>query len=359
MQPRVTPTLPQGEERSVFQRLFTGAGGVDAYAGAASDVYQDLFGEGSFTGKGLYDVDAFDRALAGRVPPNRLLSHDLFEGIFARCALVSDVEVFEDFPSHVEVAAARQHRWARGDWQLLPWIFGSRGRDIPAIGRWKMLDNLRRTLSAPAALILLVLSWALPRAPQGLWLALVVAALAVPAVIALLDTLVALLRAERWFLSLRSFGEKVLLATGQVLFALTLLAHHAWLMTDAIIRTLVRLYHYPSQVAGMDDGGAGEGALRLCFDPFPLAVAQRHRCRDRRQCGGALFQPGVVTCRRAFACIVVGRAVICSSDELTAAIGYHTAVVLFRCTVAAQHGAPHMAFFHDICDARRQSFTAG
>ena len=242
LQPRVTPTLPQGEERSVFQRLFTGAGGVDAYAGATSDVYQDLFGEGSFTGKGLYDVDAFDRALAGRVPPNRLLSHDLFEGIFARCALVSDVEVFEDFPSHVEVAAARQHRWARGDWQLLPWIFGSRGRDIPTIGRWKMLDNLRRTLSAPAALFLLVLSWALPNAPQSIWLALVVAALALPSVIALLDTLMALLRTERWFQSLRSFGEKILLATGQVLFAITLLAHHAWLMTDAIVRTLVRLF---------------------------------------------------------------------------------------------------------------------
>ena len=242
LQPRVTPSLPQGEERSVFQRLFTGAGGVDAYAGAASDVYHDLFGEGSFTGKGLYDVDAFDRALAGRVPPNRLLSHDLFEGIFARCALVSDVEVFEDFPSHVGVAAARQHRWARGDWQLLPWILGSQGRDISAIGRWKMLDNLRRTLSAPAALMLLVLSWALPKAPQGIWVALVVTALAVPALVALLDSLVALLRGERWFQQLRGFGEKILLATGQVLLSVTLLAHHAWLMADAIIRTLVRLF---------------------------------------------------------------------------------------------------------------------
>ena len=242
LQPRVTPTLPQGAERSVFQRLVTGGAGVDAYAGAASDVYHDLFGEGSFTGKGLYDVDAFDRALAGRVPPNRLLSHDLFEGIFARCALVSDVEVFEDFPSHVEVAAARQHRWARGDWQLLPWIFGSRGRGIPAIGRWKLLDNLRRTLSAPAALLLLVVSWALPRAPQGAWLALVVAALAVPALVVLLDSLVKLLRTERWFESLRGFGEKVLLAIGQVLFAVTLLAHQAWVMADAIVRTLVRLF---------------------------------------------------------------------------------------------------------------------
>ncbi len=242
LQPRVTPTLPQRQERSVFLQLFTGAGGVDAYAGAASDVYYDLFGEGSFTGKGLYDIDAFDRALAQRVPPNRLLSHDLFEGIFARCALVSDVEVFEDFPSHVEVAAARQHRWARGDWQLLPWIFGSRGRDIPAIGLWKMLDNLRRTLSAPVALSLLVLSWSLPLAPQGVWLALVVAALAAPAAVALFDNLLAFLRMDRWLQSLRGFGEKVLLAIGQALFAVTLLAHQAWVMADAIIRTLTRLF---------------------------------------------------------------------------------------------------------------------
>src|ERR1019366_10679023 len=104
---------------------------------------------GSYTGKGIYDVDAFETALAGRVPENTLLSHDLFEGLFARAGLVSDVELFEEFPDHYGVAAARQHRWARGDWQLLPWLFGkggaSRGKNgniiIPLISRWKMLDN--------------------------------------------------------------------------------------------------------------------------------------------------------------------------------------------------------------------------
>ena len=98
--------------------------GIDPYAAAVSDVYQDLFGEGSYTGKGIYDVDAFEAALDGRVPENTLLSHDLFEGIFARAGLASDIEVVEEFPSRYDVAAARQHRWARGDWQLLPWIFG-------------------------------------------------------------------------------------------------------------------------------------------------------------------------------------------------------------------------------------------
>ena len=158
LQPRVTPSLPVGREGSLFQRVFSSMNGIDPYAAAVSDVYQDLFGEGSYAGKGIYDIDAFEAALAGRVPDSTLLSHDLFEGIFARAGLASDVEVVEEFPARYDVAALRQHRWARGDWQLLPWIVGhgpragtGRTHDaIPAIGRWKMLDNLRRTVSAPA-----------------------------------------------------------------------------------------------------------------------------------------------------------------------------------------------------------------
>ena len=126
LQPRVTPSLPIGREGSLFQRIFSSPSGIDPYAAAVSDVYQDLFGEGSYTGKGIYDVDAFEAALAGRVPENTLLSHDLFEGIFARAGLASDIEVVEEFPARYDVAAARQHRWARGDWQLLPWISAAR-----------------------------------------------------------------------------------------------------------------------------------------------------------------------------------------------------------------------------------------
>ncbi|HEU4345192.1 MAG TPA: glycosyl transferase, partial [Candidatus Binatia bacterium] len=124
LQPRVTPTLPTDRGGSLFQRISSGPAGIDPYASAVSDVYQDLLGEGSYIGKGIYDVDAFEAALAGRVPENALLSHDLFEGIFARAGLVTDIEFFEEFPSHYEVAVVRQHRWARGDWQLLPWILG-------------------------------------------------------------------------------------------------------------------------------------------------------------------------------------------------------------------------------------------
>ena len=153
LQPRVTPPLP-GREGSLFQRLSSGPAGIDPYAAAVSDVYQDLFGEGSYTGKGIYDVDAFEAALAGRVPENALLSHDLFEGIFARAGLVTDIELFESAPSHYGVAAARQHRGRAATGSCCRGSSGERGSRV--IGRWKMLDNLRRTLSAPAAFLTLV-----------------------------------------------------------------------------------------------------------------------------------------------------------------------------------------------------------
>ncbi|MEO7397944.1 MAG: glycosyl transferase, partial [Ilumatobacteraceae bacterium] len=160
LQPRITPTLPTDRDGSIFQRVFGGSAGIDPYSSAVSDVYQDLFQEGSFTGKGIYDVDAFEAAMGDRVAENTLLSHDLFEGIFARAGLVTDIELFDEFPSNYLVSASRQHRWARGDWQLLPWILdrardasGQRDRSpIPGIGRWKIVDNLRRTVSAPLTL---------------------------------------------------------------------------------------------------------------------------------------------------------------------------------------------------------------
>ena len=122
LQPRVSVTMASAAG-SLFARLYAGHTGVDPYTTAVSDTYQDLFGEGSFTGKGLYDVDAFIAALEGRVPENALLSHDLFEGVYARTALVTDVEVVDDYPASVLSHARRQHRWVRGDWQILRWLF--------------------------------------------------------------------------------------------------------------------------------------------------------------------------------------------------------------------------------------------
>ncbi len=249
LQPRVTPSLPIGREGSLFQRISSSMGGIDPYASAASDVYQDLFGEGSYTGKGIYEVDAFEAALAGRVPESTLLSHDLFEGTFARAALASDIEVVEEFPSRYDVAAARQHRWARGDWQLLPWIFGrgdasvaNRGMSaLPLIGRWKMLDNLRRTLSAPVSVMALLAGWTLSFHSAAVWTCFILSTIAVPALLPVLAAVVPRHRRVMALSHLRTFGADLWLAFSQTALAVTFLAHQAWSMTDAIGRTLFRL----------------------------------------------------------------------------------------------------------------------
>ena len=246
LQPRVTPTLPTDNEGSLFQRISSGPAGIDPYASAVSDVYQDLFGEGSYIGKGIYDVDAFEAALDGRVPDNALLSHDLLEGIFARAGLVTDIEFFEDFPSHYEVAVVRQHRWARGDWQLLPWIIGNApvrgGAAIPLIGRWKMLDNLRRTLLAPAAFLTLLAGWTLPFAAPLIWTTFVLACIAIPPLLQVFIGAIPHRRGISKRSHARAVGTDLVLAASHIGLTVTFLAHQAWLMTDAIARTLSRVY---------------------------------------------------------------------------------------------------------------------
>ena len=250
MQPRVTPSLPTGREGSVFQRVFSSMNGIDPYAAAVSDVYQDLFGQGSYAGKGIYDIDAFEAALAGRVPDSTMLSHDLFEGSFARAGLTSDVEVVEDFPTRYDVDAMRHHRWARGDWQLLPWIFGrgptagaDRARNaIPAMGRWKMLDNLRRTLSAPACMLSLLAGFTLPFNAAAVWTGFILLTILLPALIPVISAVVP----SRAGITPRSYwsalGNDLRLALSQTGLVVTFMAHQAWLMGDAIARTLWRLF---------------------------------------------------------------------------------------------------------------------
>ncbi len=244
MQPRVSPSLPMGREGSLFQRSFSAMSGIDPYASAVSDVYQDLFDEGSYAGKGIYDVDAFGQALAGRIPDGTLLSHDLFEGVFARSALASDIEVVEEYPARYDVDALRRHRWARGDWQLLPWILGQRAASgaIPAIGRWKMLDNLRRTLSAPAAVAALLAGWALPLHAALVWTGFVVATIVLPTFIPVVGVILPRRSGITPGSHLRALGADLGLALTQSFLLLTFLAHQAWLMGDAIGRSLARLY---------------------------------------------------------------------------------------------------------------------
>jgi cyclic beta-1,2-glucan synthetase len=255
LQPRITASLPTGRDGSVFQRVFSSAAGIDPYAFAVSDVYQDLLDEGSYSGKGIYDVDVFEAALAGRVPDNTLLSHDLFEGTFARAGLVSDIELVEEFPSRYDVAAARQHRWARGDWQLLPWILGrahgshpdtAQPRDgrssIPPIGRWKMIDNLRRTLSAPMTILALVAGWMLPMRAGVIWTAFIVATMATAPLLPFVTGIIPRRRDISKRSHIRAVATDLIVGLSQLGMMLTLLAHQAWLMADAISRTLYRLY---------------------------------------------------------------------------------------------------------------------
>jgi cyclic beta-1,2-glucan synthetase len=247
LQPRIAPTLPSEREGSLFRRVFSGPAGIDPYSAAVSDVYQDLFAEGSYTGKGIYDVDAFERALEGRVPENTLLSHDLFEGSSPAPRSSRTSSSSRTFPARYEVAAARQHRWARGDWQLLPWLirgsagFGAARARIPTIGRWKMLDNLRRTLSAPAAYLTLVIAWALPGAAAAVWTKLVLVCLAVPALVPVSTDLIRNRPGGSKRAYLRGLGESLALAGAHIALGVTLLAHQAWLMADAVGRTLLRL----------------------------------------------------------------------------------------------------------------------
>jgi cyclic beta-1,2-glucan synthetase len=240
LQPRVTAFLGAGGS-SFFQRVFFPPAGIDPYAAAVSDVYQDLFGEGSFAGKGIYEIDTFEASLDGRIPENTLLSHDLFEGSFARAGLITTVEVFEEFPSHYEVALARQHRWVRGDWQLLPWILGRRG-PLPPVARIKMVDNLRRSLAPLAALLTLVASFLLPATAVWTWTALIATSMTFPALLPLFERMIprrtttpGAVRLRRWWGDAGRVG-------GRFILQAAFLAHQAVRTTEAIIVTLWRLY---------------------------------------------------------------------------------------------------------------------
>ncbi|MFC6487956.1 GH36-type glycosyl hydrolase domain-containing protein [Nitratireductor sp. GCM10026969] len=275
LQPRVTPSLPVGREGSFYQRVFSAPGGIDPYAAAASDVYQDLFGEGTYTGKGIYDVDAFEASLAGRVPENTMLSHDLFEGVFARAGLASDVEVIEEFPSRYDVAAKRQHRWTRGDWQLLPWVTGLRSGHLglPSVGRGKMLDNLRRSLLAPFTLLALGLTWLMPLPAAVTGTLLLLVAVAIPAFLPILFTLVPHRAGIRLRSHVATLAADVRLAAVQSVLSIVFLPDQAWRMVDAIIRTLVRLFGSRRHLLEWTTAAQSKGSPRLNFAGFYRRMA--------------------------------------------------------------------------------------
>ena len=247
LQPRVGVSLPAAN-RSRYASLFGSNPGIDPYTRTVSDVYQDLFQEGSFVGKGIYDVEAFEQALASRFPENRVLSHDLLEGCHARAGLLTDVVLYEEYPSRYTSDVSRRHRWIRGDWQLLGWLLprvpsasGPRRRNsLSVLSRWKLLDNLRRSVVPPAMLLLLMLAWSFFR-PAWLWTVAIAGSLLLPrAIAALLD----LIR-KTGEMSLRqhmaSVWHTAALDLGQAAFALACLPYEALVSVDAIGRTLWRV----------------------------------------------------------------------------------------------------------------------
>jgi cyclic beta-1,2-glucan synthetase len=243
LQPRVG-IKPTSANKSLFTRIFAGDTGIDLYTLAVSDVYQDLFGEGSYVGKGIYDVAAFERSLAGQVGENTLLSHDLFEGIYGRTALVTDVSVLEEYPARYLIFTRRLRRWIRGDWQLLPWLLpnpptalANAPNRLSIIDRWKLFDNLRRSLYAPVLLLLLVLAWLwLPGSPLA-WTCLL---LLTPVVTILADMFDGL-----WNIKKRSYSEVLQFARIDLVrwaLGIVFLPYEVLLHLDAIGTTLIRLF---------------------------------------------------------------------------------------------------------------------
>ncbi|SFN66288.1 GH36-type glycosyl hydrolase domain-containing protein [Nitrosospira briensis] len=248
LQPRVAVSL-SSTNRSRFAWLFGGEAGIDPYTRIVSDVYQDLFYEGSFVGKGIYDVDAFEQAVCRRFPENRILSHDLLEGCYARAGLLSDVQLYEGFPSRYSADVARRHRWIRGDWQLASWLLwrvpgaleSYHPNPLSALSRWKLLDNLRRSLVPVAMMLLLLLGW-LALAHAWFWTLVVIAALVIPVGVNVISDLLKKPREVAWRPHITTTTRGAGRYFAQILFTLACLPYEAYFSLDAIVRTHVRLF---------------------------------------------------------------------------------------------------------------------
>ncbi|MEJ8835560.1 GH36-type glycosyl hydrolase domain-containing protein [Ramlibacter sp. AN1133] len=257
LQPRVSVSLVAAN-RSLYGRLFGGDSGVDPYTRAVSDVYQDVFGEGSFIGKGIYDVEAFEHVLADRMPENLILSHDLLEGCYARSGLLSDVELVEDSPSRYDADVRRRHRWMRGDWQIAGWLLprlrlpltdaaGAVREQLVAVpnplsslSRWKILDNLRRSLAPGALTALFVLGWTVLQ-PAWLWTLAGLAVLFVPCLLGVVADFVRKPEEQTWRQHLAAIVPASQRALGQPVLALVCLPYETWVSFDAILRTVWRM----------------------------------------------------------------------------------------------------------------------
>ncbi|PUE10852.1 cyclic beta 1-2 glucan synthetase [Limnohabitans sp. T6-5] len=248
LQPRMAVSL-QSTNCSRYARLMGSEAGVDPYTRAVSDVYQDLFHQGSFIGKGIYDVDAFEGVLNARFPENRILSHDLLEGCYVRAGLVSDVQLYDDYPARYDSDVKRRSRWIRGDWQIASWVLprvptaklGQRTKNpLSLLSQWKIMDNLRRSLVAVSMVGLLLLGWTQFESTLP-WTLSVLSLLLLPPALSSFVTLTRKPRELSWRLHTRRVLDGAFERLAQAALTLVLLPHEAWFSLDAIVRTHVRL----------------------------------------------------------------------------------------------------------------------
>ncbi len=238
LQPRME-IHPKSVNHSWFTRFFAGDAGLDLYTLAVSDPYQDLFKEGIYVGKGIYDVDAFERTAGKGVPENTVLSHDLLEGLLGSAGLVSDITMIEDYPQNYFIQAIRQRRWIRGDWQLLPWLLqpNKPGRTFSLIDRWKMFDNLRRSLLAPSLLIIFLLGVLLLPGNSLLWTGIVLITLGIPIITGFARSTIQILGGEYPGVALRPMGWNLM----RWFLGIAFLPYEAYFSMDAILTTLYRM----------------------------------------------------------------------------------------------------------------------
>lgn len=238
IQPRIGVSI-ESATRSFFALNFSGQVGIDPYTTAVSDVYQDLFGEGIFTGKGIYDVDIFNDILGEAIPENSILSHDLLEGCYVRVGLATDIELIDGYPSHYIAYSMRQHRWTRGDWQLIPWL-GSK-KPLSSLSKWKMIDNLRRSLVSPILLIIFILSSLNLFVGSKKWITLGFVCITYPFILDIIGCLIKYYRQWRKHIKVHEIFREIRTTIWQTVLSLVFMAYQGYLMTDAIVRTLIRV----------------------------------------------------------------------------------------------------------------------
>jgi cyclic beta-1,2-glucan synthetase len=310
LQPRVSFAITAAT-RSRFSRIFAGSAGIDPYTTAVSDVYHDLFGVGSYTGKGIFDIDAFHAAVGNTFPENHILSHDLIEGNYARCGLVNDVEMLDEFPARYDAYTRREHRWVRGDWQILPWLFrkvprprqrcetlgasrettgssrdngqhaelptervaaaGDRASNsLTAIARWKIFDNLRRSLVPPFTLLLTILGWFVLPGSAWLWTVALAFVISLPLVLRLVSPIFDMFLRGRLLHPLRDLRGDLGSTAAQSFLSVVFLVDQSRQLVDAIVRTLVRLMVTRRRLLEWESAAATEKRLGRGFSPAAM-----------------------------------------------------------------------------------------